>query len=204
MHKLLTLLLAVALYGQTTTVTLTGPPTVPAGGSATVTVSMSGSSGQSVTALQWSLTLPSGVTMGAPTAASAWSTAGDAATCNPANGTCIIAGSQSVMADGVVATIPLTFGAAGSDPIPLGSLFAAAVIGGAGVNVNGMTPGPLYSIKVLSRCDVNSDGIVNAADIQLVINAALGLGACPLSGTACNLVAVVNEVIAANGGACKN
>lgn len=142
--------------------------------------------------------------MGTPVAATAWATAGDAVTCNPANGTCLIAGSQTVMSDGAVATIPITLGpTAGTDPVALSGLFAAAVIGGQGVMVNGMTVGVAYSIKVLSRCDLNSDGIVNAADVQLMIGDALGLSTCP-TGYTCNLVAVVNEIIAATGGACKN
>ena len=201
-HKLLTLLLAVALYGQTTTIAVTGPATIPAGGSATLTVSMSGSAGQSVTALQWTLALPSGATMGTPVAASAWATAGDSVTCNPANGTCIVAGGTTVMADGAVATIPITFGTAGGS-IALSGLFAAAVIGGAGVNVNGMVAGAPAVIAVLSRCDLNGDGVVNSADVQLMVNAAIGKGACP-SGYTCNIIGVINEIIAANGGACKN
>lgn len=203
MKKLLPILLAAALYGQTTTITPTIASTVPAGGSATLTISCTGCQAQNVTAVQWTVTLPSGVTMGSPTAAGAWAAAGNAAYCNPANGTCIVAGGTAAVADGAVATIPLTFATAGSDSLPVGGLFAAAVLGGAGVNVNGMAAGAAAVIKVLSRCDLNSDGLVNSADVQLMVSFALGQASCP-SGYACNLVGVLNEIIAANGGSCKN
>jgi|ERR1035441_2024182 hypothetical protein len=200
--KFLFIFLAAAVYGQTTTVTVTGPASIAAGGNATITVSMSGSAGQSVTALQWTVAIPSGATMGTPVAASAWSAAGDAVTCNPANGTCISAGSQAVMADGPVATIPITFGATGAT-LNVSGLFAAAVIGGLGVAVNGVTPGAPVVIAIQNRCDLTGDGLVNAADVQLMVNAAVGKIPCP-SGYTCNIVGVINEIIAANGGQCKN
>src|ERR1017187_4290842 len=100
MKKLLPLLLAVALYGQTTTITPTIAASVPAGGSATLTVSCTGCQTQSVSAIQWTLALPAGATLGTPVASTAWSTAGNAAYCNPANGTCIVAGGTTIMADG--------------------------------------------------------------------------------------------------------
>ena len=204
LHRLLPILLAASLYGQTTTITPTIAASVPAGGSATLTVSCTGCQAQSVTAVQWTITLPAGVSLGAPVAASAWAAAGNSGYCNPANGTCIVAGGTAVVADGAVATIPLTFATAGSDSLALSGLFAAAEINGAGVNVNGMISGSPAAIKVLSPCDLNSDGVVNTADVQILINAALGITACPISGITCNLVAVINEIIAANGGACKN
>ena len=107
------------------------------------------------------------------------------------------------MGDGVVATVPITFATAATDSLALSGLFAAAEIGAAGVMVNGMTAGAPAAIKVLSRCDLNSDGVVNTADVQLMVTDALGESTCP-TGYTCNLLAIVNEIIAANGGACKN
>lgn len=197
---------AAAVAAQTTTVTVTGPVSVVAGNVATLTVSMAGSSGQNIAAIQWTLTLPAGVSLGAPTASAGWTAAGDAAYCNAAAGTCLVAGSLTVQSDGAIATIPVTFAATvtpGILAIPITGLFAAANLGGAGVFVNGMTASTPYTIKVQSRCDLNGDSVVNAADVQIVINAAIGATSCPLSGVSCNLVAVIDVINAATGGACK-
>lgn len=194
--------LVLPLFGQSPAVTLTGPSTVTAGGTVTATITLTGSTGQNVAALQWTLGLTSGVSLGTPTAASAWSTAGDFVTCNPANGTCVEVGSQTAMGDGVTASLPLTFSATlapGTVTIPLSGLFGAST---AGTSVNGITSGPAFSIKVLSRCDLNQDGAVNLADVQLMVNDLLGISACPV-GLTCSLVGAEQIVIAANGGACK-
>jgi hypothetical protein len=57
-----------------------------------------------------------------------------------------------------------------------------------------------------NACDLNLDGAVNGADVQLAINQALGVTAC---GTAslhlagvCDVITVQRVIIAANGGAC--
>jgi len=66
-----------------------------------------------------------------------------------------------------------------------------------------MTPGAPAVITIQNRCDLTGDGLVNAADVQAMVNAAIGKTACP-SGYTCNIVGVINEIIAANGGACRN
>lgn len=60
-----------------------------------------------------------------------------------------------------------------------------------------------YTLKILSKCDVNGDGTVNVADVQLVISALLTGGLCPLSGASCTLSSIVKVIIAVSGGACS-
>jgi hypothetical protein len=58
-----------------------------------------------------------------------------------------------------------------------------------------------------SSCDLNADGIVNNADIQVAINQSLGLSRCTnadLVGSGqCNVVDVVRVIAAALGSGCK-
>lgn len=62
------------------------------------------------------------------------------------------------------------------------------------------------SSKVTSACDLNGDGLVNAADVQLAINQALGLIACTNADLQqngkCNVVDVQRIINASMGGAC--
>lgn len=58
-----------------------------------------------------------------------------------------------------------------------------------------------------NACDLNNDGVVNAADVQVAVNQSLGVAPC---GTAafrqagqCNVVDVQRVVVAALGGACQ-
>lgn len=195
-------LIATCLSAQTSTFTLSGPTSIVAGNAATVTLGMNGSSGQSIAAVQWTLTLPSGVTMGIPAAAPAWSAAGDQAYCNVTSGICMVVGSLTVMADGAIASIPLTIPAAtppGTLSLPLTGLLAATPEG----NSVGLMSGAPYTLKVLSPCDLNGDGSITVADVQTMINAVLGLATCPAGIGTCNLAAVVYEIIAAGGGVCK-
>ena len=202
-HALLILALVFGLPAQTTTITPTGPVTASAGNSVTMTVSMTGSSGQSIAALQWSTTLPAGFTFGTPVLATGIPS-GNVAYEGGAANTIIVAGSTTAMVDGAVLTVPITIASTAATgaltiPITAGSIFAATT---GGLNVNGMTPGTPYALTVFSPCDLNQDGKVNVLDIQLVVAAILGTGTCTVPG-GCNIVTVQDVVIAALGGSCK-
>lgn len=56
----------------------------------------------------------------------------------------------------------------------------------------------------LNACDLNSDGTVNAVDIQLAVNMALGKAACTAQvyGNVCNIVVVQRVVNAVLGKSC--
>jgi hypothetical protein len=202
-NALLILAVVFGLSAQTTTLTPTGPATATAGNSVTMTVAMTGSTGQSIAALQWSLTLPAGFTVGTPVLASGVP-AGDVAYFGGAQNTFIVAGSTTAMTDGTVLTVPITIASTAATgaltiPITAGSIFAATT---GGLNVNGMTAGTPYALKVFSPCDLNQDGSVNVLDVQLVVAAILGTGTCSVPG-GCNIVTVQDVVIAALGGSCK-
>ncbi len=190
------------LSAQTTTVTLTGPATVTAGNTFNATLSITGSASQGIVDLQWSIALPAGFSLGAP-AMSSSEPSGDSVLCGTV--ACLIWGSLTAVADGTLATVPITVGAGaapGVQSLPVSGLFAAT---SQGFNVNGLTPGATYSIKVLSPCDLNGDGAINVSDVQSVVNAIVNAGACPITTAngGCTVITVVQEIIAAGGGACK-
>jgi hypothetical protein len=68
-------------------------------------------------------------------------------------------------------------------------------------------PRTISTTTAASQCDLNSDGVVNALDVQLSINKALGLQTCgtgDLVGTGtCNVVDVQRVVNAALGQSCR-
>jgi hypothetical protein len=75
-------------------------------------------------------------------------------------------------------------------------------IGAYEANSGAVPPPPPTS----SSCDLNGDGLVNATDVQLAINATVGLTVCPASNltlSGCNVVVVQRVVNAALGGACR-
>jgi hypothetical protein len=195
------LLLPVFLVAQPV-VTLTGPGTVTAGGSATLTVACSGCAAGSVPAIQWTLGQPTGFTFGVA-AVTSTDPSGSITACGPL--ACVIAGSSVPLADGNIMTIPLNvaLGAKlGATPIPLSGLLAATVTAAAVIP----TSGPAYSITVVaSPCDLNGDGVVTIADVQAAINGDIGASACPISSAngGCTVVTIQEIIIAVNGGACK-
>jgi hypothetical protein len=70
----------------------------------------------------------------------------------------------------------------------------------------GLAYHPVSAWAQVSPCDLNQDGVVNAADVTLATNMALGLSSCTanITGTGgCNVVAVQRVVDAAlPGGTC--
>jgi len=74
-----------------------------------------------------------------------------------------------------------------------------------------LTFGVLFSfliplVEAGSPCDLNSDGMVNALDVQLAVDQALGLTACTTGDInhdgVCNIVDVQMVISAALGGSC--
>src|SRR5262249_884511 len=53
-----------------------------------------------------------------------------------------------------------------------------------------------------SSCDVNNDGNVNVADVQIEVNMALGIGSCTNPSGQCTVTQVQRVVNAALGGSC--
>jgi hypothetical protein len=199
--KKLLLFAMVACASAQTTFTLSGPVSAWPGQTINLTMTMVGSSGLNIAGVQWSTTLASGMALGAPTVPAAVSTLGDAAYCGPV--ICLVAGSISSLSDGPLATVPVLISAGatpGTVALPLSGLFAASV---QGLNVNGLASGTTYSLKLLSRCDLNGDGLINAADVMVAVNAVIQETPCPPFLASCSIVTVVEVASAAQGNACK-
>jgi hypothetical protein len=195
---LLCLSIATSLHAQTTTLTLSGPASVTPGNSINATLTVSGTAGQAIVAQQWSMVLPTGFTVGTPTVASAQPT-GDTAQCGTL--ACLLWGTLTSITDGTLVTIPITVSATaalGTQTLNTSALFAATA---AGLNVNGLVVGTPYTIKVLSPCDFNGDGVINTADVQIIVNAIINGTACPISAAngGCTISTAITELSVALG-----
>lgn len=202
----LLLFAASACYGQAAVLTMTGPATALPGQSVTLNLALTGVNGGTVTGFQTGFTLPSGVTLGTPTASAGGVTAGKGVYCGTA--ICLEIGatntnppvlSNTPLTDGQAFSVQVLVGASvsGLVSIPLTGLLAVDTTG----NAVTLTSGAAYSVRVLSRCDANQDGVTDWQDIQSVINSITRGTTCPLSG-GCTLGSLVNVMRAALGGAC--
>lgn len=204
------LLLATVLAAQPV-LTATGPSTVYPGQSLTVTVALTGTAGSNLAAVQWSQVIPMGMGFTSAAPSSTYTTAGWGVYCTPTTGAiCIdldfngtVAG-QSLLTDGILATETITLSQSatpGNYSIPF-SGFVGSTTQGAAVAVTG---GAAFSFVVLSPCSF-SGSPANISDILLVLNAALGVGACPANITAagktCSLITVQQTIYNVLGGAC--
>jgi hypothetical protein len=198
---LLCVLIPMAAVAQPV-LSLTGPASVAPGGTATLTLSINGSTGASITALQWAN--PAGVTIGTPAIAPGVAATGKALYCG-SNG-CVIVGlaagkvSNAAITDGALASIPITLPASsplGPMTLHLTGLNAANITG----NSVAATEGTVYSIRVISKCDVTGDGAVDASDMTPIISAITSGASCPLSG-GCTLQSLIAVLLAALGGPC--
>jgi hypothetical protein len=206
-------LLAASALGQTpgtttttTALTLTGPASVTAGQPVTLTLSISGTASTLLAGLQWSLAVPPGITSGSPSVALSGpdSALGLGVFCGTSicletgfNGTVVV---DNPLVDGALAVflanVPASV-APGNYAFALSGLVGASTVGAAVPLVSGS----VYSLQVLSRCDLNGDGSVNVTDIQMALNQALGIQACSFSG-GCGIVSLQAVIIAASGGKC--
>jgi len=67
--------------------------------------------------------------------------------------------------------------------------------------------GVRLSLRTAGVCDLNGDGVINAADVQIAINQALGVARCTnadmIGNGQCNVVDVQRVINASMGGVCK-
>ena len=139
-----------------------------------VTVSIN-YAGTPVAGLEWSLALPWSSMASAGPAASAAQKSINCAGSSTGN-TCLLAGLNTLaMSPGVVATYTTTL------PTTPG-LYVLTLSGTLGAQTNGaalaVAAGSPFSIAVLSRYDLNGDGVINAADLALAEVQALGQSPC--------------------------
>ena len=172
-----------------------------------VTVGFTDSTPTSSTAgIQLTLSLPAGVTVGtAPAPGSA--SANKLITCATNNLSCIDVGDGTTLNATPFASGPLmTFTLTGTPTTSPGTIALINVLGansssGSTVNITAT------ATLVLSKYDLNSDGLVNGADVQVAIQAyetVQGGGTCPVNVVAigdgkCDITAVVSEILAALG-----
>ena len=128
-------------------VSLTGPASVSSGDRANLTVNLSGSAGKDVAAVQFSLTLPSGMTLGEPALSPAWVEAGFSISCG--SSVCVVVNASNAnpsVADGLIATVPVVVSprfASGTVPLPMTPVVATS----RGHDAKA-TAGATYSIRV--------------------------------------------------------
>lgn len=177
-----------------------------------VDVWLSGSAGQNIAAIQFTLTLPPGTSVAA-TAGSASAAAQKTATCGPPTPgtnsvTCVVEGlNTNAYADGDVADLNLTFAPNGTMPVsyavvPSGAL--AASLAGAAV-VTGS--GSVAAIPVANPCDITGDGKVDIADVQAQVQQAIGAAPCTTGDLVgqgkCDIVSTERVIDAALGQGCR-
>lgn len=185
---------------------------VRAGNTLQLQATLTGSSAATMAAYQVNLraTVPGTWSIAPGAVATA---AGKTFTCVPPDATspdyrCILAGmNANTIADGVVATISLAIPASASDGqasiIPSNALGATGAGDAVALAVNALN---FTLASPLSPCDLNSDGLTNVQDVQLVTNQIFGLAAqtLDLDGDGRTTVADRQRVVnAANGGACR-
>ena len=214
--SLITALLTVGLSAQPT-LTLSGPSSALPGSTIPIPLTLSGSSGLNVSALGWLISSPSpssSISVGSVSTASASTAASKTIYCMSGNLGCVAVGfssslppvsSDAVYADGAVATIPVTLSstAAGTFTIALSS--AQAVDNNGMIVPGSVVLGSPLVINIGSKCDVNSDGVIDNKDVSAVLTSALSGGTnCPLGAGACTLQAIVDVILATlPGGSCK-
>lgn len=179
---------------------------------AAVNVSLTGSAGLNIAALQLTLTLPPGTSVVA-TPGAASTAAQKTFTCGPpASGTnsvtCVAAGlNTNAYADGDVADLALTFAPNGTVPAayavvpsgPLSASLAAAVVA--------TTTGAVVGIPVVNPCDITGDGKVDINDVQAQVVQVIGASACTTGDLVgqgkCDIVSTERVIDAALGQGCK-
>lgn len=183
------------------------PAQVSPGGSAVVTLTYADSvPSAGIAGLQWTFTLPAGLTAGTDAPGAATTAAAKVISCGP-TGICIDAGTgatlnATVITSGVLATIPVTVAATatpGADSLALSGVMGASA---AGLLVT-VTAAPATLTVLFSKYDLNQDGLVNGADVLLSLNQADGTAPCTnadVDGTGkCEVADVILEVLAALG-----
>lgn len=200
--KLILVFLPVLLSAQTVTLTLTGPVSAKQGSTVNLTLSSSGATVSGPAGLQWTVSPPAGSTVGTPTAGTATTAASKQVACGAANLLCLVYGlNQNVIANGAVATIPVTIAnnaATGAAVFTLTGIFAPDKTGA----VMATAAGPPLSVTIISMADLNGDGTVTLADVQLMLTQSLGGAPCTSDQNGdgkCDIYDVYNVVLRALG-----
>jgi len=172
-----TLIAACSLYAQTATVNLSGQASARPGATVPLSLTYSVSTASGV---QWIVTPPSGYVY-TPTIGSNAQTANKTLYCNPANNICLVIGiNQTLIPTGEIAkysVIVPTGAAAGPVTFVISGVVATDPNGSA----IPISAGPNFVLTILSKYDINGDGVTNAADLTLAIPQVTGQAACGLA-----------------------
>jgi hypothetical protein len=200
-HLLCLVCIAASLSGQSLSVSV-NPTTVGPGGTATVTIAFSdAATSVNAAGFEWTLSLPAGVTAGPGS-----TTVGNKIlSCKGA--LCVLAGTApsslnvGVIASGALASFPLTIGAApaGNQTVTLTQVVATSATG-TPITLSAtpatLTIGPL-------KYDLNGDGKVDSADVQVALGQGLGNQSCTTGDVngdgKCDVTDVILTVMAAMG-----
>lgn len=200
MKTLLLAVLSCSLYAQTV-ISQTGPATVKPGGILTVNLQGQGGTDTGAAAFQWTVAMPSGYTATVQPGPAA--TAGNKTVQCTADAisVCLLYGvNATVIGNGVLATYTVHVPAnatPGPATFTLSGLVGASSSGTA-ISTAAGTP---YTVTVVDKRDLNGDGKVDAADVQLMTNQVLA-GTCSDDQTgdgACNLMDVFAILLKALG-----
>jgi len=186
MKTLLLSLFALGCQAQQLTLTLT--PSNPAPGStATLAVGMVDSSpSSSAVAAEFSLSGPAVVAFGTPALGAASTAAGKQIYCNGLK--CLVSDTAAPfnltpIANGVLVTYPITISASASGPqtITITSFGGANSTSASTVNFS-VSPLTFTPAVVLSKYDLNGDGVVDVKDVLIAVLQAIGTNPCQLTG----------------------
>lgn len=205
MRKLITtmLLLGAAGWGQATlTLSLAGPTSFKASGTVVMNLTLTGSAGQNISGIQFTIPSPGGVAT--VTAGPASTAASKTVTCAQSTAvgqslTCIIIGLNNTMyADGIVGVVsvalpnPLVQGITWTMPVIVASTTGTAVTTASSAPAN--------------PCNITGSGTLGTNDVTASIGQALTQTACvDLNGDGtCNIYDVIRVVLAIQPqGVCK-
>lgn len=174
----LTLFIVLLVITKAQTLTPAGPASIRAGASAPVRVMYTeAATPLPIAALQWEITASAG-TLSAPITGPQIEAAGKKLDCNPPK--CVVTGLNFLpIASGEVASFTLTVPAAQpAGPLTI-SLTSPISASPAAVNVP-VAAGPPISIAVVifDPGDLNTDGKVDAVDLQIAVDQILGRAPC--------------------------
>jgi hypothetical protein len=209
------MLMSPALLAQTLTLTAPSAAVSP-GGTVTMSLALSGSSGLNLGGLEWTFSLPTGITI----SSEANSYSGKYIFCGAGYSTCLQTGlvpgstagvytlTNTSYVDGNLGTFQVSVGStvtAGTYSVGLTNLIDTTITGTSPASPP--TAGAPLSITVTaaaSQCSTSGASTVTSADVVNVINAILGKGSCglPAAAGACNLNSAEAVLVAALGGAC--
>ena len=177
MKKVLLFLATAVLANSQVTLNLSGPATVKQGASVYLGVQSGGATANGPAGLQWTLTPPSGITVtNAVVGAQATSVSKQIA-CNASKLLCLVYGmNQNVIPNGQVGVLTVQI-PSNATPGPASFLLSGLVAGDKNGLVMTSSSGPVFTLTILSRADIDSNGTVDASDVSAMAGQVTG-GTC--------------------------